>query len=378
VYDFRYLPYLFGHVQFLVLSNHSKPKGFFLPDYVCYDEKVCLGFLPATIRFNNLTCRHFNDLGLNNIDSFDNLEKILISVKNRFRACLMITKEVHCSNDSTMYQCKNSSKCISKQRLVDGIQDCPYDDGETFNQSCLLKDIRQRLKCSDHYNEKCFSTLISGNGRKICSQREDEMSQEQHWVKNNIFFQNIWDGRTDLFPVLIDGRNETDETECPYWPCNNTYSRCDGFWLCKNGADEVNCPPSLCPKHHHDCVLLNDTSKVSFLPITQFADGIVDCLGSTDERIKDYMNFDSYSIQYQFQCLINTETISSNQLCDRTTDCPLNDDEIFCSRFGSAQRPFCTYEWSRFTDVDRFLYSFSRISFKYFKLSNIPTYSLYY
>ncbi|CAF2964240.1 unnamed protein product, partial [Rotaria sp. Silwood2] len=94
----------------------------------------------------------------------------------------------------------------------------------------------------------------------------------------------ICDGKTDLLPLLINGQNETDETQCHHWPCNNTYSRCDQFWLCKNGADEINCPSSTCPEFHHECIFPNDTSKISCLPITSAYNGINDCLGGTDER----------------------------------------------------------------------------------------------
>jgi hypothetical protein len=63
-----------------------------------------------------------------------------------------------------------------------------------------------------------------------------------------ISFPGICDGYTELPPNLIDGRNETDETECDDYPCNNTYTRCDGIWNCLDGADEVNCEkPSVCP-----------------------------------------------------------------------------------------------------------------------------------
>ncbi|CAF3547870.1 unnamed protein product [Rotaria sp. Silwood1] len=85
--------------------------------------------------------------------------------------------------------------------------------------------------------------------------------------------------KEDTVSKSIDGRDETDENECEYWPCNNTYTRCDGLWSCKDGADEVNCPSSTCPEFQHSCVFLNDTSTVSCLPIARAGDGIVDCLG---------------------------------------------------------------------------------------------------
>ena len=37
-------------------------------------------------------------------------------------------------NISIMYQCINSSKCISKNRLFDGVEDCYYGDDENTYQ----------------------------------------------------------------------------------------------------------------------------------------------------------------------------------------------------------------------------------------------------
>ncbi|CAF4819880.1 unnamed protein product, partial [Rotaria sp. Silwood2] len=106
-------------------------------------------------------------------------------------------------------------------------------------------------------------------------------------IEKHIYFQTICDGKKDLLPIFIDGQNETDETECDSWLCYNTYSRCDQYWLCKNGADEVNCPSSNCSEYEHECVFPNDTSKVSRLPIHQVGDDIIHCLGATDERYRN-------------------------------------------------------------------------------------------
>lgn len=181
-----------------------------------------------------------------------------------------------------MYKCENSTKCISQHRLLDGIQDCPFNDDETFNDSCSLRDAHQRFKCmTDGGHEKCFSLLVIQNGLDECSYGEDEYDVKKRFVRTRISFQTICDGKTELLPILINGTNETDETGCEHWECNNTYTRCDNFWLCQNGADEVNCPSSTCPIHHHDCILPNDTSKVSCLPIAFAGDNFDHCLGGS-------------------------------------------------------------------------------------------------
>ncbi|CAF4043967.1 unnamed protein product, partial [Rotaria sp. Silwood1] len=141
-----------------------------------------------------------------------------------------------------------SSKCISKYRLNDGIQDCYENDDETGES---------------HFN-KSNST-----------------------IRNDPIIKSIW------YPLLCDGyidigtnkiHNETDETDCNWWPCNNIYTRCNRIWNCHNGIDEINCPylPA-CPSLFHPCVS-PETFNLTCLSIDKAGDGIVDCLGASDER----------------------------------------------------------------------------------------------
>jgi hypothetical protein len=181
---------------------------------VCYDEKLCADFLTAIKYFNNLTCRHFNELGLKSIFLYDDLKEFVNDVKTQFLGCLVPTNEMNYCNYSTMYRCHNSTKCISKQRLMDGILNCPFNDDETFNESCSLNDIRQRVMCYENGHEKCFASLVIENRKKDCTNGEDEKIKEEKLIETHISFQMICDRLTELLPVLIDGKNETDETEC--------------------------------------------------------------------------------------------------------------------------------------------------------------------
>lgn len=142
VYEFRHLPPLFGHIRFMISRNENDSNETIRPNYVCYDEKLCPHFSLPTVQLDNLTCRHLNSFQLSNVDLYDSLEEFIDSIKNQFRGCLIATNETHYCNYSSMYSCKNSSKCISKSRLVDGIADCPFNDDETFAESCSLNDVR--------------------------------------------------------------------------------------------------------------------------------------------------------------------------------------------------------------------------------------------
>jgi hypothetical protein len=61
-----------------------------------------------------------------------------------------------------------------------------------------------------------------------------------------------------IYPsIIIDGRNQTDETECEQWLCNNTYTRCNDLWNCLNREDEVDCdpsPPLNCSSNEYICI----------------------------------------------------------------------------------------------------------------------------
>ena len=380
IHEFRYLPLLFGHIRYVVSNETAHSSHASQPDYICYDTRLCPHLPAPTLYFNNFTCHQLNKLVLRYADLSDTRGAIS-RLKSIFQGCLTIDNGGYLCSSSSMYQCINSSKCISKHRLLDGVRNCPLADDENYNQSCLLSDIRQRFKCIDEGNDKCFTFLATQNGRKECKYGEDEYTTDNAFVKTHISFQTICDGIIHLLPLLIDGQNETDETKCESWQCNNTYSRCDDIWLCKNGADEVDCSPTSCPTHHHSCVFPNDTSKVSCLPIDLAGNDVEDCIGGTDERTKNRrdstgMNFETSN--YMFRCRNDTRLIPVTYLCDGARDCPLNDDEAFCTQFPIPSEEMCSLSEKSQADVQKFLYRLGcdihRYRFVYFKLYNVLTY----
>ncbi|CAF1567448.1 unnamed protein product [Rotaria sp. Silwood1] len=64
------------------------------------------------------------------------------------------------------------------------------------------------------------------NGKEDCQHGEDEWDEYQrHLSKGNIPLALVCDGENDLKWTNIS--NETDETHCEWWPCNNPYFECD-------------------------------------------------------------------------------------------------------------------------------------------------------
>jgi hypothetical protein len=86
------------------------------------------------------------------------------------------------------------------------------------------------------------------------------------------------------------------------WQCNNQYTRCDGIWNCRNGADESECFNKVCEEKYGYPCLLTNTTELICLPTTNANDGIVDCLGATDEP---YMCEKSDDKRLQDRCLMN-------------------------------------------------------------------------
>jgi hypothetical protein len=377
-YEFPSNPILFGHVRFVFLNRKRAITFFYidLPDYVCYDEKLCADFLPATEHLNGLTCRRFDELGLKKTAGYFTVSSLVSAVKDRFRLCSTAFNEIPYDNNSMIYRCLNSSKLISKHRLVDGIQDCPFNDDETFDKSCSLNDVRHRYNCSINGIYKCFASLIIGDDKNDCEDKQDENQRgDQPIYLREIHFPMICDGIEHLSPILIDGQNETDETNCEHWECNNTYTRCNRVWSCRNGADEIGCSQSTCSEFEHRCVFPNDTTKVSCLPISHADDGVVDCLGATDEPRHCRSKLIIYhSWEYSFHCWNESQCVSSSDLCNRLKSCRYGDDEIFCNTLG---RSLCSNQSILRTDVEHFLCEFTRVEpgerIFYFVIRNMPT-----
>jgi hypothetical protein len=167
---------------------------------------------------------------------------------------------------------------------LDGKSDCYDSYDEFYNESCQLSKSAYRFQCQSE--KKCISWTNVRNGFVNCDDKEDEILLPKS--KNSLSFQILCNGFRHLEPVLIEGINETDETNCEEWPCSNIYTRCDHAWTCLNGADERKCEDNWinsigCPSNHSSCVSpLNLT--IICLPLSQFGDTTSDCLGAMDER----------------------------------------------------------------------------------------------
>ena len=265
-------PLLQAHAQFGYWTNsmitYESLEAFPIPNFVCFDQQRC-PFLTSSFMVGNLSC-----MNLAHFDIEDLIRMLLV-----FDSCSLgdqMANQTGCFHP-TLFLCPVTLKCISKHRLLDGILDCIDIADQIYLESCHLNH-RHRFRCESE--NKCISPVTLHDNQRHCIDGTDEIPIQ----KRKILYQHICDGYIDLPAEFTDRKNETDETNCEQWPCINPYTRCDGTWSCSNGADEVNCnSSSQCPPNHHKCISPS-TFNVECLPIDRAGNGIVDCLGSTDER----------------------------------------------------------------------------------------------
>ncbi|CAF1417530.1 unnamed protein product [Adineta steineri] len=349
------IPVLFGDIYFAhekYNSTISNNRIFQFP-YICYNnsryndhfnEDSNNKYSYSIISFNNRTChRRIVPWFLDQIQTIT----LPMFYLEYLPPKLLRYHEIYnynstICNRSNMYQCSNSLKCISKHRLMNDRIDCPNSDDEN----------KTWLNYTDSTEE------IIG----IDSQTDKDLIPKIQYARKNISFQTICDGYTELLPITIDGRNETDETECEHWPCNNIYTNCDGMWNCLNGADEIDCDlssPSLlnCSSNEHKCIS-PETNQFICLPISKANDGKVDCLGATDEPTLCRIEYTKTNY-YNFYCRNHRskQCLDFLQLCNNREDCDYGDDEQFCTTY--KQAPSVTiclaHERPNASDVENFL-----------------------
>jgi len=133
-------------------------------------------------------------------------------------------------------------KCISKRRLFNDIFDCYYEDFLQINQTCSTEGNQDYFKCET--SNRCISRSYVNNMNCDCilfGEVCDDEETDQIYARKTISFQTIWDGQSHLAQNYLEDQNETDETNCQYWPRVHIYNRCDGFWDNLNGSDKMNC-----------------------------------------------------------------------------------------------------------------------------------------
>ena len=351
-------PVIYSFVYFLyVQTGRTDWSSYTGPDYICYKEERCknLTATRATIMKNNLTCIAIDK----NSFSWTNYYEYVLYL---FSSCYSSLNSVKGNIDEKLlFQCQRSNTTISIHHVNDKRRDCYFGEDENSTIDFCSFGLEDTFVCLTN-RKQCVRQLSLDDNENDCSDGSDEdhlhaykacpgrtcvhRFQQSLQLEEIYVFGDLCDGMVNhyLFP---EQSGETDETDCQHWPyrCyNSPFTRCDGFWHCPNGLDEYNCGQTSmksqiekafrCAPNAHYCVQFTPNRmdiQLRCLPYNRSGDGIVDCIGATDERLVNPCTR-NYPFDYKkrFLCMNSSVCIAATQVCDRNVDCPWEDDELVC------------------------------------------------
>ncbi|CAF4338770.1 unnamed protein product, partial [Rotaria sp. Silwood2] len=228
---------------------------------------------------------------------------------NLYRVCSTIGNEMSCTN-SSYFHCNQSLKCISYHRVGDGFKDCFYNEDESF-PTCHL-NVSNRFNCTSD-PAKCLLPVAIGNARLDCPQGEDEENENIYGILQRISFSSI----CGEIPELMG--DETDETNCKWWPCDNAYSHCNMFWDCLNGIDELNCPHTDCSSNEFQC-RNSDLNLTYCLPLVHmFHKRRYDC-AKGGIILKLYFDNGTSDISKSYYSFNKSKCITEDNICNHHSE----------------------------------------------------------
>ena len=332
LFQFPAHPIAHGHVVFMHTNEVPETStGVRKPKYLCYEPEFCPKMFPVRNTSNGLSC--VTRYQLDGPDSkYNKYHDFISDIVDIFRTCqpIDVIKNVTICQNPDLFYCNDSATCFSKHRLVDGVQDCVRPNDEL--QACSMPSSH-RFHCTSE-SDKCISPFCVHDKYNDCIGGEDEMADADNRkrVDNYVPFQILCDGFEEYSINTESQAVETDETHCDMWPCNNQYTRCNIYFNCPNGADEVQCPWHSCSGQHLPCV---DpvSAKLTCLPLALVNNNVTDCLGSSDERHVCRVDEATSSPEIRYRCWNDSSAyscLSLEFLCDGDEDCEFGDDEQFC------------------------------------------------
>ena len=324
---------LYPFVRFLYHNTSHNFSAWWLPSHFCYNTSHCSDFplfgLPLVAGFMCIGNAELEDW-------FSHAWKL----PRLFSACT--TSHISAlANDSRLFYCERSRKYISKNRVRDSTKDCYFVEDESDNLPLTVLqalNFTDRIKCVTI--DEWLPRLEFGNGicndgnAKLhidgCTEASDFLCQFVKGLYSPPIYYVFKENCNGNLRLRFHIENETDETSCDEWPA----FRCDDYWDLKNGEDELNCSSATnsfmmqslfkCNVNEHYCAHLNGT--MGCLSKERAGDGIIDCLGATDEQKSLDL---SWYPHYPFRCS-NGTYLRRSAICNGEPECPDHDDELMC------------------------------------------------
>jgi hypothetical protein len=293
-------------VRLVYMTNNRSFEKDITPDYVCYDASVCLGIYQPTIKKLNYTCNVWKEIMNHSHYTKQNWTSLVYDIQQTFGACLLPRSSALENNSYVLFDC--GLALISKHRLNDGFADCSNGvDESSAHDTCALS-MTERFQCLSN-SSQCVRRVQVADGRPDCSDGSDEnkfylciMPDDFgcRWLRGSLRstvsfnFRHVCDGFVD---VKMD--NDTDESECPSaWlhNCNASILRCDRYWHCRDGHDELGCYSndtlfpyySVCIKEQQFHCMSRTSGQLECYPPNLAGDGREHCIGAVDEHVKGY------------------------------------------------------------------------------------------
>ncbi|CAF3978611.1 unnamed protein product, partial [Rotaria sp. Silwood1] len=280
-------PIFFGLFQLLYFTNRSviEFQQNIAPDLICFRIQQCPALYSCTVqlRFDDgiICCRADQLLEKMIIYDFNEIFTVFVEL---YYYCTTRGIDRSCVNAS-FFHCEQSLKCIAIHRVADGFPDCFYGEDENFS-ACHLNDSH-RFVCLSN-STKCLSPVTLGNKAADCPDSEDEQAFTGLTIIKHIPFAYVCD---DWIDYRVVGQEETDETHCEWWPCNNVYVRCNKHWDCMNGIDELGCSYSHCALNEHLCQDTINNGQLYCLPLEYIFETYLDpCVNPFYHRVITFEN----------------------------------------------------------------------------------------
>ncbi|XP_055910482.1 low-density lipoprotein receptor-related protein 4 [Eupeodes corollae] len=236
--------------------------------------------------------------------------------------CGDYSDETHCGNRSNctddQFECSNGF-CVPKSWMCDGENDCK-DFSDEANCSRITCS-QEHFPCEDGY---CVSLAFRCDGEKDCADGSDERNCEAA-------MNSCPEGEFKC-------RGGLGGAGGPGGQCVLNRFRCDNDNDCGDWSDEENCPkkPSSCTSNEYKC------ADGTCIPNRWKCDKEQDCDGGEDEKDCGYMNGSQPTkcAPDEFTCL-NGRCILSTWLCDGYPDCSSAEDEVECHLACDAGQFLC-------------------------------------